>query len=507
MTAIGVLKSFPDHKGIPGHQGGSLPRGYDFTSLAGMEDFIKNSSPKTNHVDWPRNIELHSPRLEEVNQTSTRGAASGSNIFLDNKVSNGLEQLMKDGKLDDNTANSLTTLAHEYYHTESPHIGVLSKPGESYIEEGLVEHFARKAVESIYPGIEALRDARNYEVQSLRHTFSDNELVKLFNMNDEQRTSLVRSTMRSLVATIVINAGGSEALAKAVAHDVKDPMSLFKRPYKDMESLKTASKTSPLYRVLQSIGVMGGGLRTIDWHHYRPTTGVLKSFPNHKGRPGQHGGSAKRGEGTSTVITIPIKDLSSCKDYTELAQWWRNNYPNIGFVFDKADFYAAKRIVKQFDVLAHTYPKVASNIIALKCADLGEHIYGREDNYGMDHALRFNLQWFKKERITFLESNVISDSLNGWHPIGCDDIESLLTHEFGHAVRAQYYKESYNFESSNAPHTIQDIVSDAFYPSQYAKQNKAEMFAESFASLYHTPANIQVLYVKKLENMLSLIDK
>ena len=36
MKTIVTLKSFPDHKGIPGHQGGSLPR--DVTNSAGIKD-------------------------------------------------------------------------------------------------------------------------------------------------------------------------------------------------------------------------------------------------------------------------------------------------------------------------------------------------------------------------------------------------------------------------------------------------------------------------------------
>jgi hypothetical protein len=110
---------------------------------------------------------------------------------------------------------------------------------------------------------------------------------------------------------------------------------------------------------------------------------------------------------------------------------------------------------------------------------------------------------------------------SGWHPVGTDNFESVLTHEFGHQVE--------NWLLSQNTTTFRDVVTvDGFgivsdtvglwnnsnsptkKLSGYAvttnnDYRKAEGWAEAFATFYHTDRRDRVTYAKRLEALLAEI--
>jgi hypothetical protein len=216
------------------------------------------------------------------------------------------------------------------------------------------------------------------------------------------------------------------------------------------------------------------------------------------------------------------------KDYGELSDWMTYHYPKCGFDMDKADFALAKRTIMRFHQLAQEYPEVGQSFRSIYSHDFvagDSNFWGREYSEERSdgiptHVLELNNHWFSNP--LELDNAVAACGNNGWHPTGCDTIESVITHEFGHAVRDRYIYDTTDtaflpvvrasgfglmpdlintFEKDNI-----DYLDPAYlYPSQYAKSNRNELFAESFASLYHTPAIKQLPYVKNVGKLLDVI--
>ena len=234
-----------------------------------------------------------------IDSTDTRlhgdngAGASGGNIHLGKRASNGIKQLMQTGEINETTADALATVAHELGHVRSPHIGVMSKKGESYIEEGLVEHFARQNVEKQFLGIEALRikrGIRNNEVESARHFFNDSELKELYKKPDNQRRFAVSRSVRNWAAAVILKVSKNPSLSQAIAKDIRDPIAIFMRPTKDYSSLGNVGSTR---KMIQALSVMGGGLKTIDFRQYKEAYKHLTGRHDQKRHGWRFGGNGK----------------------------------------------------------------------------------------------------------------------------------------------------------------------------------------------------------------------
>lgn len=124
--------------------------------------------------------------------------------------------------------------------------------------------------------------------------------------------------------------------------------------------------------------------------------------------------------------------------------------------------------------------------------------------YGNPRRLKDSLVWLERKR---------------WHPGGCNSIESIMTHEFGHHVWNWYYSPIYNSKaftphvSSHGVGLIHDTIRlwERSNPvrgaiSRYAKENREEGWAEGFTALHHgTSAVQQVKRVRTQKELLTLL--
>lgn len=138
-------------------------------------------------------------------------------------------------------------------------------------------------------------------------------------------------------------------------------------------------------------------------------------------------------------------------------------------------------------------------------------------------AIGLNPKWFGNK--SSFEKTLQDSVETGFHPKGCDAIESVFSHEFGHhvdfgfsantnyfgprALGSKVYSESgtgqiaqtislFQSESSNVPKTADDL-------SKWSTKNKMEAWSEAFASIYHTPKKSQSLRTKRQAFLLDKI--
>jgi SPP1 gp7 family putative phage head morphogenesis protein len=110
-----------------------------------------------------------------------------------------------------------------------------------------------------------------------------------------------------------------------------------------------------------------------------------------------------------------------------------------------------------------------------------------------------------------------------WHPAGCDSIESVMTHEFGHHVLTHYMRATnkafYDIVQADGFGNIGETVLSwsrmnraTVKLSRYARTNMQEQFAEGFTFIYHgtgrTPAfvNRQKALLKLLSDESKWVD-
>lgn len=253
------------HAGRPGHRGGSMPKNgskHALTNVSSVMDFAKTHSPYDSHRI--AQIEFDSPS-QRLTDTGSVAGFSGNTIYVSPEVTRQINRLIKFGILDEESASGIGTLVHEYMHVQSPHIGVLSKPGENQIEEGIAEYFAREATNDLLEGAGDKRNSYKNNVRGLEHLFTRDEIVKLAKKNDAQRRLTVIKAIRDKVREDVMTVSGNKLLADAVAKDLKDPIQMYIRPYTDFVNMKNAHTTFSLLRALH----VAVGLKTIDFRHYR----------------------------------------------------------------------------------------------------------------------------------------------------------------------------------------------------------------------------------------------
>ncbi len=242
----------------------------DFSTIDGLVRFAQSRIP-ADVPDSSRNrkleIELYSkhPRVYTGNDqhAAAKAGAIGSKLVFGKEVSDGLVELMATGQITDKTADALTTLVHEVLHTSSTHVGIMSKPGESWAEEGIIESLARKAVEPYYANIEILRKpVYSQNIGVLRRLFSDNEIEKMYRMVDEKRVTLIKKKIKDEFAK---NAERLKpGLGEQIRKDIKDPLGVLHKPVSDWQAY---DKINSLRAFLQSVNVVMG-LKTINWRNY-----------------------------------------------------------------------------------------------------------------------------------------------------------------------------------------------------------------------------------------------
>jgi hypothetical protein len=196
---------------------------------------------------------------------------------------------------------------------------------------------------------------------------------------------------------------------------------------------------------------------------------------------------------------IDIDDAGTLKECTD---WAKSKYTDIEFDFDGADVTAIKPTLKEFDKLASQFPDVVKHIRSLNTAELDPNVYAHtvitHRGADFDVVIEFNNSFYSdaKRLIKFLRHDVEE----GFHPKGADHVETILTHEFGHALSYWLQMQS---QKTVLPYVGSDgvgIVRDTFLAwrdkhlsdkkavakiSGYAETNMEEAWAEVFTAIHH----------------------
>ena len=234
--------------------------------------------------------------------------------------------------------------------------------------------------------------------------------------------------------------------------------------------------------------------------------------------------------------------VDEIKDFDGLYNYWEKEHPHTKVNLHTEnlkgiDLEVAKQVTVQFNRLADTYPRVAQDIFSIETKELGDHTWAAvapvHSLTGVKMELILNQKFFN-DRSKF-EVSLKASEEKGIHPVGCNTIDSVITHEFGHCVW-DYYTDV-----SKGQYALIDVVENPRFLSErgyglgsvqgtviawnkeqranglslYAKKpdrwpwggedEHHERFAEAFASLYHTPQEDQCSMVKNLGKLLNRI--
>lgn len=182
--------------------------------------------------------------------------------------------------------------------------------------------------------------------------------------------------------------------------------------------------------------------------------------------------------------------------------------------------------VEQYDKLAKQWPEVAKRLEYLgtyrssktykydwrKSPNAWAHAYMRGDWTGK--VIGLNPRWYGNPEE--FERAMRKAAEVGFHPAGCDTVESVLAHEFGHMVDAWLKSQRHKAFLDVIPADGFGLVADTLEMwrianrptkslSTYALSNPLEAFAEGFAAIYHTPKGKRPVFVKRLETLLKTI--
>jgi hypothetical protein len=194
----------------------------------------------------------------------------------------------------------------------------------------------------------------------------------------------------------------------------------------------------------------------------------------------------------------PLPDISKAQTLDECKHWAEANYPHIKFEFDGADVDTIRPTLHQFDKLAQEWPEVASRLKYIgtrRTFPRGEYAHATIDGtaIGLNPVFYGN----PREFLRLLENDVATR----WHPRGCHTIESVIAHEFGHAVhvwlRGQLGKSILPVVSVDGTGIVGETANNWLKHwtrnrkraikglSRYAAEKEVEAFAEAFAAHYH----------------------
>lgn len=143
----------------------------------------------------------------------------------------------------------------------------------------------------------------------------------------------------------------------------------------------------------------------------------------------------------------------------------------------------------QYQILGRDYPLVAEKIGEVRIGKTGggKHCLGTM-TMGGDRPLVMSLSSkdLDKSKEVSTDDVLLLNAEMGFHPKGCIDFTSVVSHEFGHAVDDYLEKLAGN---PLIPLELERMFTKVRCAeiSGYAKQNRREAFAEAFAAIRHMP--------------------
>ncbi len=214
------------------------------------------------------------------------------------------------------------------------------------------------------------------------------------------------------------------------------------------------------------------------------------------------------------------------KTVKEAEAWATVKYPHVRFDFKGAHPDAINPTLRQLDKLMQEYPHVAERLRYVGTYRGEGAPRNRWNGNVYAHAtfsgerIGLNPKWYGKpnafrESVARSATNKYADG-STWHPDGMTQIESVVTHEFGHLLDGWLRtrtKEAFDpivrasgFGLVSSTHEKFKFHNKADSRlSRYATTNRDEAFAEGFGALYHGTRDVQrYKYVKALRKWVEL---
>ena len=211
----------------------------------------------------------------------------------------------------------------------------------------------------------------------------------------------------------------------------------------------------------------------------------------------------------------------------EAAFWAGHHYPHITWDFTGAHIDTINPTLKQFHTLAQEWPQVSKRLTYVGTHQSAKTPYpdGWKDG-GIAHAdagygtfIGLNPAYYgNPPRIL---ASVQTYARSGWFPKGCDTVESLVTHEFGHLVDSLFQSQRMTAFREIVKTDGFGFVAETF--QLWAKSNKArkslsgyavndpkqidvEGWAEGFRAIYHTPKKDWPVFVRRQAALLAIMN-
>lgn len=202
-------------------------------------------------------------------------------------------------------------------------------------------------------------------------------------------------------------------------------------------------------------------------------------------------------------------------------------YPHIHFGLEGMHIDTVNPVLKQFAKLSDDYPYAnqALRYLGTYVAQPAPHTvdtwedntYAHATGFGDQPRIALNPHWFGDPTKLGLQLN--RDGKSGFHPKGCDEPASILTHEFGHVVQHRLLQMNKTaaipFVSGTSGNgLISDTVNNWSHGekptkalSVYSQKDWQEAWAEGFAAQYHSPSSVkQLAYVRRQRTLLKALE-
>jgi hypothetical protein len=434
-----VLKSFPDHKGIPGHQGGSLP----MDSMEEIDYKLPYGTRIVNHGDLrDRGSYFIMPdgNLVEFTDNDLTHAEFATAYYDVNGGKGRLMDLMSEGGIRITNWSGFGIDGYKLGTT------ALKKVQDLFLDEKLA--YRPEDTDVTFDDVSDMNMV--YDIFTFPQFMSANKLITISDHSHEDRKRFVLKESK-----IVRLKGGPGSGAHG-------------------------HKGIP--------GHWGGGLPTKGTVLYDSdflNSGVASRIPDKELRRKIYDMKSTQEIENYLNFTFPmIKFTLSRGDFT----------------FNRSGKYitlhAAKDLAYQFSRVVHDFPDILNKMKYLNCEET-EAIAGTNTDTET-FGINLNIDYFNNDKAMFM--SLMEGSESGWFSSGAyKDTGYYITHELGHmlmdgtGISRYVNKIGNNFvnqltEASLIDKFLHDAETET-KPSIYAKSSKYETFAETFAAMYYNDLN------------------
>lgn len=213
----------------------------------------------------------------------------------------------------------------------------------------------------------------------------------------------------------------------------------------------------------------------------------------------------------------PPASLAACKTLTDMERYCTQKWPSVKWDFKNAHVDTIRPTIEQWAKLSKMHPEIVPQIkyigtyrgIDIRGGDsyqimpFESNVFAHAAHHRLTDACWIGLNSKYYGDPTKFKEALWRAKVSGWNPAGCDSIESIFTHEFGH----QYYnyllrinpnKAFYKYVGPDGYGSFGGTVSLFVEKikateslSRYALENIKEAFAEGFAAFHHGTASVQ----------------